>query len=63
MTLTVKRLFEAKEVDKLKNRRMLEVNTWYLVRDKVASWSLLKVKEQWSLLARFKHANELLGTY
>jgi hypothetical protein len=60
MTLTVERLFEAEQIDKLKNRRMLEANTWYLIKDNVASWPLLKIEEQWSLLTRYKLTGEVL---
>jgi hypothetical protein len=37
MTLTVKRIYEFKQVNKLKNRRILEENVWYRVRESVAS--------------------------
>jgi MULE transposase domain len=60
MTLAVERLFEAEQIDKLKNRRMLEANVWYQVRENVASWSLLTCEKQWSLLARFKLAGQPL---
>jgi hypothetical protein len=60
MTLAIERLFEAEQVDKLKNRRMLEANVWYQVRENVASWPLLTCEKQWSILARFKLAGQPL---
>jgi hypothetical protein len=37
MTLTVERIYEFEQVNKLKNRRILEENVWYRVRESVAS--------------------------
>ena len=46
MKRTVERLFKAEQIDKVKNRRMLEQNVWFNVRDKVANWPLLKVEQE-----------------
>jgi hypothetical protein len=45
---TVERLFKAEQIDKVKNRRILEQNMWFKVRDKVANWPLLKVEQEWA---------------
>ena len=60
MKRTVERLFKAEQIDKVKNRRMLEQNVWFEVRDKVANWPLLKVEQEWAQLARIKVSNQPL---
>jgi hypothetical protein len=62
MTLAVERLQEAEHHDQARNRRVLEANSWYLIREVVASWPLLIIEKEWSQLARFKAANEPLPT-
>ena len=37
MKRTVERLFKLEQVNKLKNRRVLEANVWYEIREKVAN--------------------------
>jgi hypothetical protein len=62
MTLAVERLQEAEQHDQARNRRVLEANSWYLVREVVASWPLLVLEKEWAQLARFKTAHEALPT-
>jgi hypothetical protein len=60
MDLAVDRLQEAEQMDKAHNRRVLEGNTWYVIREVVASWPLVKVEGQWAQLAKFKAAGKEL---
>jgi hypothetical protein len=48
MTLAVERLQEAEHHDQARNRRVLEANSWYLIREVVASWPLLIIEKEWS---------------
>jgi hypothetical protein len=56
MTMALKRLQEAEQNDKARNRRVLKQNSWYLVREVVASWALKTVESQWAQLARLRAA-------
>lgn len=57
MTAALERLQEAEQNDKARNRRVLEANTWYLIREVVASWALKTVEVQWTQLSRFRAMN------
>jgi hypothetical protein len=48
MELAVIRLQTAEQVDKAHNRRVLEQNSWYLVREVFASWLLVVVEKDWT---------------
>ncbi|MGH7240163.1 MAG: transposase, partial [Candidatus Saccharimonadales bacterium] len=61
MTLALERLQEAEQHDKARNRRVLEANSWYLVREFVASWALKFVEKQWSQLAILRTINAPLS--
>lgn len=59
-TLVAERLQEHEQRDKLSNRRLLEENTWCIIKERVASWALLKVLGEWRILTRFKSSNQQL---
>jgi hypothetical protein len=54
MELAVERLQEAEQTDRARNRRVLEGNSWYVIREVVASWPLIIVRGQWDQLAQIK---------
>jgi hypothetical protein len=60
MELAVIRLQTAEQVDKAHNRRVLEQNSWYLIREVVASWPLVVVEKEWTQLAKFRATGEAL---
>jgi hypothetical protein len=60
MKLAAERLQEAEQKDKAHNRRLLEANVWYLVKETVASWALMKLLEEWKKLEAFKRGQQLL---
>jgi hypothetical protein len=60
MNLAVERLYEFEQVDKVRNRRVLEANVWYRIRDNVASWPLITCEKQWNILSQMKLSNQPL---
>jgi hypothetical protein len=52
MDLAVERLQETEQTDRARNRRVLEGNSWYVIREVVASWTLMIVEGQWNQLAQ-----------
>jgi MULE transposase domain len=60
MVLAIERLQESEQLDQMKKARVLEDNTWYLIRNKVASWPLKVIEKQWSQLTALKLAREEL---
>jgi hypothetical protein len=54
MKLAIERIQEAEQSDKVRNRRVLEGNSWYCVREVVASWALKTVETQWAQLAQLR---------
>ena len=44
MKLALERIQEAEQADKVRNRRILEANLWYCVREVVTSWALKTVE-------------------
>jgi hypothetical protein len=61
MKLATERLQELEQRDRAQNRRLLEANQWYLVKEHVASWALMKLLEQNKILESLKRANQLVG--
>jgi hypothetical protein len=61
MKLAAERLQELEQRDRAQNRRLLEANKWYLVKEHVASWALLKLLEQSNILESLKRANQSVG--
>lgn len=59
--LDAERLKEYEQKDKAHNRRLLQANVWYLVKEHVASWALMKTLEQWNILESKKLAGEPIG--
>jgi hypothetical protein len=60
MVLAIERLQESEQLDQMKKARILEDNTWYLIKTKVASWPLKVIEKQWSQLTAIKLAREEL---
>jgi hypothetical protein len=57
MTLALERLQTFEQEDKARNRRVLEQNSWYLVREVVTSWALKMIEAQWTQLAGLRTVN------
>ena len=47
MKLAAKRLQELEQRDQAQNRRLLEANVWYLVKEHVTSWALMKLLDEY----------------
>jgi hypothetical protein len=62
MKLATERLQEAEQKDKAHNRRLLEANVWYSLKEKVASWALIKLLEQWKKLESKKQLQHELDS-
>lgn len=62
MKLAAERLQELEQRDRAQNRRLLEANQWYLIKEHVASWALMKLLEQSRLLESLKRADQLVGS-
>ena len=62
MTRFVERIAKAEMKDQITPRRMLNKSAFFLVRSQVASWALLKVYDQWDMLAKKKNEGEALGS-
>jgi hypothetical protein len=60
MVLAIERLQESEQLDQMKKARILEDNTWYLIKTKVASWPLKVIEKQWSQLTAIKLARKEL---
>jgi hypothetical protein len=61
MKLAAERLQELEQRDRVRNRRLLEANVWYLIREHVASWALIKLLEEYKRLESLKRVNEPVG--
>jgi hypothetical protein len=61
MKLAAERLQEYEQADQADPRRLLQSNTWYIVREKVANKPLMKTLEQWNTLTTLKRLGEPLG--
>lgn len=60
MKLAVERLQELEQRDRASNRRLLQANEWYLIKEHVASWALMKVLDEYTVLDSLKRTNQLL---
>ena len=62
MTRFIDRIAKAEMKDQITPRRMLSKSAFFVVRSQVASWALLKVCDQWDMLAKKKDGGEALGS-
>lgn len=61
MKLATERLQELEQKDRAQNRRLLVVNVWYLIKEQVASWALMKLLEEFNRLESLKRANKIVS--
>jgi hypothetical protein len=61
ITLAVERLQEYEHRDQADPRRLLSLNVWHIVKEKVASKALMRTLKEWDQLTEMKRAGQPLG--